>query len=643
LPTASSDAEVSATPGEPREVNPVRRRLPPEERGLVVIGLAVAVLLGGSVPIPGAFAGLDPSWRVGINAARGAGLDFGPDLIWTYGPWGFLDHPLALSRLQFALGVLAMVLVVAGLWVVLYASLRRTVRAPIACVLATLLSVLMPAATELSLLAAIVCGVACVLRLVTRPVAAPLGLRVPAGWTRRFEPVAVGVGAVAGVMVQVKVSVGIAILAVAIVTALAERSVARLLVNLALAVGAFLLVFVGCWVAIGQDLGNVSLWIRGVREIVTGYTEAMAYERPDNTFGYLAFAVVVGFLLVTALRFLRAGHTSLLERVCALVVTGLLLGFAFKAGFIRHDEHELAFFVVSAGLVVAWAASAKRRASAFIALAVAVYMFFPGLGWLDLKQSRDRWRVAAEIVLTSDGARGYGDVEREQGKAAYQLPQEMVDAIGRQPVSVEPVDTAVAMAYRMRWSPMPVMQTYSAYTAYLDDLNADWARDASPDQLVLRNNGLAIDGRSALWETPAYLLALACDYVPVLDQAPWLLLRHEGTRCEAPRAAGSAVVDAGEAVPIPQPGAGEMVVASFEPDAEGAATRLAHVLLKDYSIFRVGVDGVDYRVPEALVGQPLLMAYPDQGDRGLFAPFAFSTVSFGRSGTVRFATVELRD
>jgi hypothetical protein len=102
-------------------------------------------------------------------------------------------------------------------------------------------------------------------------------------------------------------------------------------------------------------------------------------------------------------------------------------------------------------------------------------------------------------------------------------------------------------------------------------------------------------------------------------------------------------VDAGEAVPVPQPGAGEMVVASFEPDPEGAATRLAHLLLKDYSIFRVGVDGVDYRVPEALVGQPLLMAYPDQGDRGLFAPFGFSTVSFDRSGTVRFATVELRD
>jgi hypothetical protein len=47
----------------------------------------------------------------------------------------------------------------------------------------------------------------------------------------------------------------------------------------------------------------------------------------------------------------------------------------------------------------------------------------------------------------------------------------------------------------------PVIQRYSAYTPYLDRLNAAWVRDKGPRFLIF--DGKSIDGRHAWTETPA--------------------------------------------------------------------------------------------------------------------------------------------
>jgi len=51
-------------------------------------------------------AGLDGAWPVALHMAAHQGLDFGPDIVFTYGPLGFLKEPLAIypwtARLAFA-------------------------------------------------------------------------------------------------------------------------------------------------------------------------------------------------------------------------------------------------------------------------------------------------------------------------------------------------------------------------------------------------------------------------------------------------------------------------------------------------------------------------------------------------------------
>jgi hypothetical protein len=56
-------------------------------------------------------AGIDPSWVEGLYMAAERGLDFGTQIVFSFGPLGFLDFPGAyvvdLGRLAFASSALA--------------------------------------------------------------------------------------------------------------------------------------------------------------------------------------------------------------------------------------------------------------------------------------------------------------------------------------------------------------------------------------------------------------------------------------------------------------------------------------------------------------------------------------------------------
>src|SRR4051794_14716341 len=96
-----------------------------ELAGLPVLALLVCVAfvapLGELLPQ----AGLDPSWRTALNLAPRQGLNFGPDVLFTLGPWGFLDHPEATSRANLVLGTAYAIFAVGLAWLACYLLIRR--------------------------------------------------------------------------------------------------------------------------------------------------------------------------------------------------------------------------------------------------------------------------------------------------------------------------------------------------------------------------------------------------------------------------------------------------------------------------------------------------------------------------------------
>ncbi|MEO6509946.1 MAG: hypothetical protein ABIO16_03070, partial [Nocardioides sp.] len=71
-----------------------------------LLGLVVVLAVSGPPNVFGVYGGLDRSWQVALSLTRPQGLRFGHDLLFTYGPYGFLDYPLPIDPLGMSLGLL---------------------------------------------------------------------------------------------------------------------------------------------------------------------------------------------------------------------------------------------------------------------------------------------------------------------------------------------------------------------------------------------------------------------------------------------------------------------------------------------------------------------------------------------------------
>jgi hypothetical protein len=96
----------------------------------------------------------------------------------------------------------------------------------------------------------------------------------------------------------------------------------------------------------------------------------------------------------------------------------------------------------------------------------------------------------------------------------------------------------------------PVVQRYSAYTPFLDGLNAAWIRAQGPRFLVF--DGTTIDGRDAWAETPAMWLEVYRWYrTRMLGKRELLLERLGEPRFGRMESMGQSVVSPGEGLRFP--------------------------------------------------------------------------------------------
>ena len=594
----------------------------------VLVNLTVVLVLAGSRgTLP--YAGQEISWRVALNAARPEGLVYGRDILYTYGPWGFLDHPLTLSYPQYVAGLLFGIGALIVFWMPLYLALRRSYPPHVAAIVATVATVSCARVSETS--SFLVTGMAA---------CAIVWLGTPRPSTRRFHvnTVAVAAGAAAGLILQVKLSGGVGAVAVALVVAAAAPTWKSAILDVVATITAVVVSFLGFWTLAGQPIDVIPAWVRGAIEIVIGYSEAMGIERDDWLMGYLAAGLLAGTLAWWATYRVRV--LPAIDRIAIAVLTFTILDLSFKAAFSRHDNHEFAFFVTTTALVIVIGVLAARRRAMVAALVLSLFMSTQGLALLDVGGLRDQWRLTVQNMLIPASAASTTEQSRVDGVATYALPQEFLDRIGSHPIGIDPSEAALAVAYELNWNPVPVFQAHVAYTSYLDHLNADAAREAPSDQVMLRLPDRTIDGRNVRWETPQYLLTLACDYTQVLSDDRWSLMVHDTPRCGERQPLEPQHLDADEVIAVPDGDPDTIVVASFEPDPEGIVTRLSHAALKDWSGFVVTADDKPYMLPERLASGPLLVDYPGRGKRGLYPAFRYEKVSFSMPGTVTFATID---
>lgn len=450
---------------------------------------------------------LDGSWQLVLGYAWEHGFIFGRDIVYTYGPWGWLTtlyfHPATYEPrviwevLEKAIAAVMLVWLAGNLSV-----LRR-----IALVAAALL--LLPLFQD------------------TLPMLLVAGLVLWCTGAESRSPASLtAIGALLGFLSLQKFTY--LLLAACgsggLIALWLFRRDTRSLVWFA---GAEVAALIAAWTAAGQPLLMLPLFLQRTGWIASGYPYAMYWDESATVF---RFGVLAGVLYL-ALVWWRASR----ERVIvALVLTGCGL-LSWKHGFTRADGHTFGFFLCMtfAGIAapalsrvvspvrtgLSWALVAAALAGSIAAVPEIMTNVGPLL--------RLHWTENAHTLLNLRSHRTQLEQSLAAQQSAHRLPA-VQQAVGHSSVDQFGYEQAVLLFNRLNYRPRPVFQSFHAYSGPLARLNeASYLGDAAPEFTLTRLQ--TIDGRFPALDDAALLPRLVTDHDLVVAENGFLLLRHRRT------------------------------------------------------------------------------------------------------------------
>lgn len=497
-------------------------------KSVLLLGVIFLMVVPSTPPPLGP--GLHESWALALNLAHHAGMQFGRDIIFTYGPLGYLAFPsfpeaepwavLAfwwfialvttyalwnLCKLNHDWRISCLYLVV--YWVAcafLFHSsydpvIERVLVAGIA--LATLIAARLDTGSWLDLgLLSFLAALVLLIKFNTGVIASLVAFYFTGYlvWRSRYAKPA-----------------GVALRAVVMVT-----------IWLSTLVGLY-------WMLDGTPTGLFAFLGNSI-EVARGYSDAMAM--PGPAWG-VAAAVLSCFVLLVGMPLIAGDVRSASRIITPLAVISFL---CFKSAMVRQDVHPLPFpfqLAIASLMFVAGAKTLRRQlavgsfAVAFVALgAVTAAVMWPKTlpGTLDRLVALSSVRDLRGFLHWGGTVRG-AEASTEQALTRDQLPSSAVSYLVGRRVGVYPSEIAMLPANHLRWQPLPVIQSYSAYTPSLDALNSQVLEDSSGPEKVLLS-WCSIDNHHPFYETPQSWRALLDWYDLQLSSPTLDVLQRRATR-----------------------------------------------------------------------------------------------------------------
>lgn len=547
-------------------------------------------------------AGLDYSWQAALHLAATQGLDWGTDVVFTYGPLGFLDVPQLWATPTFVLALLY----VGAVWLVFCATVVLLLGRRLGVVPALLLSwaAAMLARTvepaELVVVLLFILSLAAVQGVLSARAARYLVFITPF---------------VTALQLLVKFNTGVACALILAVTAWTlPPGRAR---GVALAVGSGGIALAVLWLASGQSPSAFPAYVTRSLAVASGYSAAMAYELPNSLWHYPV--TVVLFVTAGVLLWRFGVSASRWATVCLAIP---FVYFQAKHAFVRHDPaHGQSMFLALALLPLAtpWRARLWRGAAVLTAVAsftMVLSQFYSGLELFHPLRPALRAAAQARDILSTGRRNQLLETSRREMLAGLGFEGFPADSLRGHDVHVDPFEADAAWLLGVRWRPVPVFQTYVAYTPDLDRLNArHLLRADGPDRILRPRNPPGVDGRNPLFESPEYMLNLVCHFREVAGSVHLQVLARTASRCGPPVKIGSVQAREGQYVEVPQAGAGDLVFARIRLPARSALDSLASAVFKPVGNPALATEPpAVYRLVRATAAGPLILSLPQGAD-----------------------------
>jgi hypothetical protein len=456
---------------------------------------------------------LDASWRMALGAFFHEGLQFGRDVIFTYGPLGYLLGR-TYSGLHFWSLVAWQIFQAVTFAAVIAASGRGLTKVPRFAYFTffLFLGVIYEDALQTIMIALLGWGL---LRQSQSP--EPSGLR----WRAIFLTLL-------AIIKFTNLLLAGCVIAVAVAEALFRRQTRTAITIAAWFGGVFLLL----WIACGQNPLNLPAYFFYSWQISQGYQAAMGLPTPPAPL-WKGITIVVLLVLYLVLYCWR--HPQRSYALASATILAALLYLNWKHGFVRADGHMIGFFICAlvpcAGFPVLLGDDRRffrmRRGLllAVVPLSIAglhdalpsVITYFAGnthgkiVGHFSTLGDWKKYRAGLEEQLT-------------RKKSEYELLR-VKKEIGRASIDVLGFEQAVALFNGLNYRPRPVFQSYSAYTPHLIRLNAEfYTSRRAPEFALLKLQ--TIDERLPTYDDSELLLLFPHLYEFVFSEKGYQLWRR---------------------------------------------------------------------------------------------------------------------
>jgi len=303
--------------------------------------------------------------------------------------------------------------------------------------------------------------------------------------------------------------------------------------------GMFGAAIVGLWLLVGQQLAGLLPWLKGSIEIAGGYTEAMSLPAGPWT---LAAGIGTWIVLLAALlRRLRLNWPSMGSAGYLL----LLLMYAFlswKQGFVRadieHVFHFIYFLPFVFGLLLAnpfdrALQSGVGRADCVLFVLAVVFCLCATVAQSGpFREKLYSWpqrmqRNASLLANIATGAAERCYVALQPGfhpPSEWDMPNSR-KLIGNASIDVISYQQSAALVNGFNYRPRPVIQGYFAYTPYLQNLNLSFFKGVQrPEYLLFRME--TIDNRFATLDDATILPYILYNYMPIAGEGQFLIMKR---------------------------------------------------------------------------------------------------------------------
>lgn len=461
---------------------------------------------------PGA-PGLDPSWVFATNYFPHSSFKYGPDIIFTFGPLGFIYIPENIQEnLPIALIVRGCVwLLLLGMVIMLY----RRAAFPGYLVVASLLL----GQPLLNMMDYMVGITGLLLVLSSDPEeysfikhALPLGLLAAVALLTKHSTY---------VLLMLSLTVYF------VLTYIQDRR--RPSRASVLAYGFIVLIPFISYLIYNASLRGLWLYLVGIMDIQTGYSDAM------STLGlplkdYFTISLLIG--LVFGITMFGTWRKWVRPSCSFCIITAFFIG--LKHGVVRADGHIVFTYaftlILFAIFIMNWSRERIPTVTACVAWVAISIVSLIGMSPLWTVFSMQRWDPTprinqAKYLLQWTGSMAVLSAQTQANLQTDRLAESFLGRIGQSPITIFPSELSYGQANGLNLLPLYALQTYATYTHRLDRLTAERLLTKTPADARLLMEWNAIDGRHPLLDVPSTWMAIYRGYEAELADTNQLLLK----------------------------------------------------------------------------------------------------------------------